>query len=151
MKLAELKQQAYEAWECLSTFKGAVVQPQNFKAEVKQQFGDLRCKQTWVKAVARFTARNCYDACLDAYSLILYDFNFTPERWDYEYRHLIIEEFLAIPGALELIKLGLEQLFSSTFTSQEREQAHGFFELVPAAAGRIGLPVGSIPQLAGTH
>jgi hypothetical protein len=145
MRIAELKQQAYEAWECLSTFNGAVVQPQHLKAELRQQFGDLRRKQTWVKALVGFTACNCYDACLDAYSLILYDFNFTPERWDYEYRYLIVEEFLAILEALELIKLGLEQVFSSTFTSQEREQAHGFFELIPAAAEHIGLPAGPIP------
>jgi hypothetical protein len=150
MRLQELKQQVYQAWECLSTFNLAVVQPENFLSEVRQQFGDLRRKETWVKALARFTARNCYDACLDAYSLILYDFNFTRDRWDYEYRYLIIEEFLTIPGALELIQLGLEQLFSSTFTPHEREQANGFFELVPAAAVRVGLSVGFIRQLEGT-
>jgi hypothetical protein len=54
MRLQELKQQVYQAWECLSTFNLAVVQPENFKEEVRQQFGDLRRKETWVKALARF-------------------------------------------------------------------------------------------------
>ncbi|MGB7444124.1 MAG: hypothetical protein WA919_23915 [Coleofasciculaceae cyanobacterium] len=51
-------------------------------------------------------------------------------RWDYELRYQILEEFLTIPGAFELIEMGLEQLFSSNFTQQQRKRASGFFELV---------------------
>ncbi|MBD2054470.1 hypothetical protein H6F88_00200, partial [Oculatella sp. FACHB-28] len=100
-KTGELKQHVWEEWEQLNSFKGVLAQPQNFKPEVRQ-FGDLRCKATWVKALARFTAVNVYKSCLDAYSLILHDFNFKPERWDYEFRELILNEFLAMPDALDL-------------------------------------------------
>lgn len=46
MKLAELKQRVYESWECLSSYNSAVIQPENFKLEVRR-YGDLRCKTTW--------------------------------------------------------------------------------------------------------
>jgi hypothetical protein len=42
MRLQELKQQVYQAWECLSTFNLAVVQPENFLSEVRQQFGNSK-------------------------------------------------------------------------------------------------------------
>lgn len=49
MKLPELKLKVYEAWEFLSTYRDCVLQPDLFKAEV-QGFGDLRRKETWIKA-----------------------------------------------------------------------------------------------------
>lgn len=129
MKLKQLKRKVYKSWEFLSNYRDCLIQPENFKPEVKQ-FGDLRFKATWVKALARFEALNASHDCLDACSLIMLTLNFTPDRWDYEYRHLIFEEFLSIPGAIELIRLGMEQLFSNNFSQQEREQSCGFFELV---------------------
>ncbi|HBL11353.1 MAG TPA: hypothetical protein DD379_08080 [Cyanobacteria bacterium UBA11162] len=132
MKITELKDQVYQCWTDLSNFKGAVIQPENFKQEVRQ-YGDLRRKSTWEKAYAAFWAKNCYDSCLDAWTLIRYSFNFTLDRWDYEYRYQIIEEFLQIPGAIELIQLGLEQLLSQPFTQHDRRQAHGFFELTESS------------------
>lgn len=112
MKLNELKQKVYTAWEFLSGYRGCIIQPENFKLEVRQ-FGDLRRKDTWIKALARFEALNASHDCLDAYNLILQTFNFTPNRWDYEFRYVIFDEFLMIPGGLELIQLGLEQLLST--------------------------------------
>jgi len=148
MKLLELKQKVYYAWERLNSFKGILAQPERFKVEMKE-FGDLRRKDTWTKAIAQFEALNAYKSCLDAYVLILNDFNFTPERWDYEFRYQILDEFLMIPDGLELIRLGMEQLFSSTFTPQEREEAHGFFELVAEQQSTVRLPIGHIRELSG--
>lgn len=149
MKLLELRQKVHEAWERLNSFKGILVQAEQFKVEMKQ-FGDLRRKDTWSKALARFEAFNIYKSCLDAYCLILNDFNFTPDRWDYEFRYQIVDEFLMMPDGIDMIRLGLEQLFSSTFTPQEREEAHGFFELVAEQGSRNRLPVGLVRQLSGT-
>lgn len=129
MKLAELKQRVYECWARLSTYNCAVVQTENFKPEVRH-FGDLRCKETWEKALAQFRALNAYDSCLDAYKLILYSFNFVPDHPEYEYRHQIFEAFLTLPDGLDLIRTGLEQLYSNDFTPEEREGANGFLRLV---------------------
>ena len=148
MKLHTLKTETYESWKRLSAYNSAIVQPEHFKPEVRS-FGDLRCKSTWENAYCAFTARNISDSCLDAYELITIQFNYSPEAADYVLRHQIFEAFLALPHGLELIKAGLEQLFSSDFTPQEREEADGFFKLVQEKqAGTGSLPVGSFGQLA---
>jgi hypothetical protein len=133
MKLRELKERVFEEWKDHCWFKRSVIQPELFKTEIRKDFGDLRRKVTWEKALCRFRALNAKIGLLDAYTLILSTFNFTPDDWDYEYRHQIVEEFLMLPNGLELIKLGLEQLLSVDFTSEERGKAHGFFELVRTA------------------
>ncbi|MGB7441397.1 MAG: hypothetical protein WA919_10045 [Coleofasciculaceae cyanobacterium] len=48
----EVKKRVYEAWEALSTYNSAVVQPENFV----RGFGDLRFKATWIQAYAAFAA-----------------------------------------------------------------------------------------------
>ncbi|NET34939.1 MAG: hypothetical protein F6K19_23425 [Cyanothece sp. SIO1E1] len=153
MKLPELKQHVWNAWEFLNEWKGQLLQPENFAADVKR-FGDRRYKRTWVKALANFEAMNAHQNCLDAYMLILNDFNFTPDRWDYEYRHEILDAFLLYPDSLDLIKTGLEQLFSSDFTPKEQAEANGFFELVEERGGQSGrerLPVGLDRRLAAVN
>lgn len=147
MKLPELKQRVYEAWEFLSGYRGCVVLPENFRPEVRQEFGDLRYKETWLKALARFEALNAFHDCLDAHDLVLHTFNFTSDRWDYEFRHRIFDEFTMIPSALDLLKLGLEQLVSD----HDRRQAHGFFELVAEQQGRDRLPVEFDRKLPSPH
>jgi hypothetical protein len=151
MKLPQLKEKVFEAWEFLSGYRGCVVLPENFKPEVRREFGDLRRKDTWIRALARYEALNAFHDCLDAYHLVLHALNFTSDRWDYDYRHLIFDEFLMIPGALDLIKLGFEQLLSVSFTDQDREEAHGFFELVAEQQGRVGLPVEFAGRLPTAH
>jgi len=136
MKLPELKQKVYQSWLSLASFKGQVLNPDAFKPEVRK-FGDLRRKATWVNALARFEATFAHRSCLDASSLVLYSFNFTSDRWDYEYRNQIFEEFLLYGDSLDLIKLGLEQIYQHPYTEDDRREAHGFFELV-AEQRRLG-------------
>lgn len=153
MKLPELKRRVRRSWESLNTWKGSVVaQPGDFEKEIKR-FGDRRYKKTWVQALCRFEAMLSYKSCLDSWALLTISFNFTPDRWDYEYRHQILEEFLAYPDGLEIIRDGLEHLFSADFTPREREEANGFFRLVEereGERGRIGLPVGHVGTITGT-
>ena len=154
MKLPEIKRRTRQAWESLNAWKGGVVlQPENFGQEVKS-FGDRRYKKTWIQALCRFEAMLSYKSCLDAWALISISLNFTPDRWDYEYRHQILDEFLMYPDGVELIREGLEQLFSSDFGPQERENANGFFQLVGEREGGvrgIGLPAGRTRAIAGTR
>jgi len=152
MRISELKQQVYEEWHRRHWYNQAVCTPtvavrdEVFKHEIRT-YGDLRFKSTWIKVLARFSALNSYEACLDASNLILYDFNFTPDRWDYEFRHQVVEEFLMLTRSLDLIKLGLEQLFSDTFTQEERSQANGFLKLVQEhSRGTRGIATESIRQ-----
>ncbi|MEO0706806.1 MAG: hypothetical protein AAF050_14220 [Cyanobacteria bacterium J06649_5] len=136
MKLLELKTRARDTWNTLNSWKGdGVLQPENFKCEVAS-FGDRRRRDTWIKALCRFRAMLAYKSCLDSWALLTITFNFRPDRWDYEYRHQILDEFLMYPDALEIIKGGLEDLYSKDFSNQEREEANGFFELVAEREGR---------------
>ena len=150
MKLYELKRKVYDAWEFLSGYRDCVVLPENFKGEVKKEFGDLRYKETWIKALARYEALNAFHDCLDAHTLILHTLNFTEDRWDYEFRHRIFDEFLLIPGALELLKLGLEQLMSGV-TSIDRGDADGFYKLVAEQQRKDGLPIELAGRLQASH
>lgn len=142
MKLPELKQRVWRLWVQLNSWKGELTSsPDSFVAEMKS-FGDRRRKQTWANALCRFEAALSYKGCLDSWALLTISFNFTPDRWDYEFRHQILDEFLAYPDGLEIIRDGLEQLYSDDFV-EEREKADGFFGLVAEREGRdrgIGLP-----------
>jgi hypothetical protein len=149
MKLPELKKKVWTLWTKLNSWKGELTSsPESFVAEMKG-IGDRRYKQTWITALCRFEATMIHRNCLDAWTLIAYSFNYTPERWDYEFRHEILDEFLTYPDGLELIKVGLEQIFaSSDFSPQEQQETteNGFFELVGERAEkfrRIGFAVGS--------
>ena len=135
MKLPELKRRTRRTWDTLNAWKdGVVLQPENFDKEVAA-FGDRRRKDTWIKALCRFQAMLAYESCVDSWALLTITFNFSPDRWDYEYRHQILDEFLMYPKALEIIKTGLESLFSDDFSSQDREEANGFLELVAEREG----------------
>jgi hypothetical protein len=138
MKLLELKQRVREVWESLNTWKdGVIMQPENFDKDVKS-FGDRRYKKTWIQALARFKATKIHRSCLDAWTLITISFNYVPSRWDYEYRYEILDEFLRYPNGLELISIGLEQIFASDdFSPQEQKETreNGFLKLVEEQTG----------------
>lgn len=93
-----------------------------------------------------------YESCLDSWALIAISFNFTPDHRNYEYRHEIIDEFLMYPDGLEIIRDGLEHLFSADFSPQEREDANGFFALAEEREREhrgIGLTNGFAGSIAG--
>lgn len=151
MKLSELKQETYEAWERLSSYHSALVQPEHFKPDVKV-YGDLRYKATWQKAYAAFVARNIFDANTDNRSLITIQLHYTPERWDWDLRHQILDQFLAIPGGLDCIINGLEQILRYPIDQEEQDIAYGVFELVQEQSGGAGhIAVGSVGHLPAAH
>lgn len=133
MKLSELKQEVYGCWECLSDFNNALIQPENFKPEVRS-FGDLRYKKTWQKAYAAFFAKLNWDSGITNHTAIVHVFNFTPERWDYNLREEIIEQYLSIPGALEFIIEGLEEIYRSN-NLEEHQCANVFLKVASQKSG----------------
>ncbi|MEO0374165.1 MAG: hypothetical protein AAF329_05945 [Cyanobacteria bacterium P01_A01_bin.17] len=135
MKLPELKQRVRSLWNSINTWNGEVMSGKSFEQDVKV-FGDRRYKETWVKALCRYEACLTHKSCLDSWALITISLNFTPDRYDYEYRHQILDEFLMYPDALTLIKSGLEDLFGSDFSPREREEADGFYNLVAEREGQ---------------
>jgi hypothetical protein len=151
MKLPELKKRVWQTWVILNSWKGELTSPpESYVSEIKS-LGDRRFIATWIKALARLEAMFTYESCLDGWALIAISFNFTPSHSNYEYRHEILDEFLMYPDGLEMIRAGLEQLFSSDFSPQEREDANGFFKLLEERDGvpeRISFAIGSERALA---
>ena len=136
MKMQVLKKRAWETWVKLNSFKGELTSTVDAYVKEIKAFGDRRYKKTWVKALARLRAIYHYQSTLDAWALIVNGFNFTPERWDYEIRNEILDEFLMYEDGLDIIRCGLEQIFaSSEFSAEEQRETrcNGFFELL---AGR---------------
>jgi hypothetical protein len=151
VKLSELKQRVYSAWECLSDFNDALIQQENFLQEVRA-FGDLRRKLTWQKAYCSFWARNIFDSNSDNRSLITVFFNYTPAQWDWELRHEIIDQFLTISGGLDCIINGLEQIFNYPINKEEEETALGVLKLVQEQSGGSGrIAVGVVRQFADSN
>lgn len=150
MKLPEVKKRVKRTWDILHT--GFTVQPGQFEQDVKA-FGDRRYKKTWVAAMCRYEAMFAIESCLDSWMLLTSTFAFQPERWDYEYRHQIFDEFLMYPEALEAIKTGLEDLFGKDCDHQERKEVDGFFKLLEERTGEnraIGFPIEAIREIGGT-
>ncbi|GAB4348385.1 MAG: hypothetical protein Fur0042_15190 [Cyanophyceae cyanobacterium] len=80
--------------------------------------------------MTRDEAPNASHDCLDARSLVRHTLNFTGNRWDCKSRDRILDGGLAIPGALDLIKLDLEQPTFDSLPPSARRNADGFHQLV---------------------
>lgn len=146
MNLAELKEEVRDTWEDLQGTYADVVLPETFLPEIRK-YGDLRKKATWEKAfVYLYTAFFHRCAGIEAYWYVTDFFNFTPDKRFYEYRHELFEAFLQYPDGLDIIKLGLEQLYRHTAT--QTENIDGFYRLVQEQRERAnGLPARSAGQL----
>lgn len=156
MQLKQLKSVVYEIWQLIHKANRAVVQTEQFKPEMKT-YGDLRRKATWEKALAVLWANAMFDTNSDNYTLVSVMLNPKPGGWEYEYRHQIFEQLLAIPGAIECIKNGLEQVYNyHDNPSDAEEECRAIFELVQGAtatavrAGAAELRLGVQRQLTKT-
>lgn len=136
MRLKELKEKVYSIWELVHTSKRTLIQPENFKPEIRT-YGDLRRKVTWEKALAVLWAKAMWSTNSDNFTLVTVMLNPSSGGWEYEYRYSIFEQFIAIPGAIECIKNGLEQIFDYyDDPSEAQEECRGLFELVQSTTGR---------------
>jgi hypothetical protein len=66
---------------------------------------------------------------LDARSLVLHIFHFTENRWDCKFRDRVLDGCLAIPGALDPIKLGLEQPTFDSLPPSARRNADELYTI----------------------
>lgn len=135
MKLPQLKAKTWETWLMLQKFAGVVVQPENFPSEVRS-FGDLRCRQTWKRALGNFWALTIARSVLDPVALVTVYLNPPIEDWTWEVRYETLEAFVRIPGALDAIREGLTQIWGQS-TPTRGDNIDGIFELVERSA-RVG-------------
>ncbi|MBT9317515.1 hypothetical protein [Leptothoe spongobia] len=110
MKLQDLKTVTYETWSFLHELEDAVLQPDNFKAEIRQ-YGDLRCKLTWEKAYVALEAATLEYPALENWQMVQMCFC-RPDRAELiDYNDQVLGAFLQFPDGLERIQNGLEWLY----------------------------------------
>jgi hypothetical protein len=131
MKLQELKAKTWETWLMLQKFASVVVQPENFQPEVRS-FGDLRCRDTWKRALGNFWALTIARSVLEPVALVTFYLNPSPDDWTWEVRYETFEAFVRIPGGLDAVREGLTRVLG-TSTTTSGDNVHGIFELVERA------------------
>lgn len=110
MKLQDLKTVTYETWSFLHELEDAVLQPENFKAEIRQ-YGDLRCKSTWETAYVALEAATLEYPALENWQMVQMCFC-RPDRAELvDYKDQVLGAFLQFPDGWERIKDGLARLY----------------------------------------
>ncbi|MFE4108527.1 hypothetical protein [Almyronema epifaneia] len=140
LSLPELKQEAYLQWETLLLERG-VYNPcplsfnvgeakgerlpytnSAFRDEMRR-YGDLRRRDTWEKAAIQLTAQGVAQGLLEAYQVIGYivspSYMNCPIRQHYGER--LIEAMFQFPEIIDLIRQGLEQVYTYTECDQEKQ------------------------------
>ena len=141
MKLPELKAKTWEIWLMLQQFTGVVVQPENFRSEVRF-FGDLRCRDTWKQALGNFWALTIARSVLEPVALVTFYLNPPIEDWTWEVRYETFEAFVRIPGGLDAIREGLTLIWGQS-TPTSGDNINDIFKLVEQSARVRGLRAGN--------
>jgi ABC-type phosphate/phosphonate transport system substrate-binding protein len=124
MKLAELKREAERLWGKLVNLNQPAIQVTPFKAELHNRFGDLRYRQTWQRAIAQMQAEVLWASGPSEVAAI-YALTSYPESL----RHEIQQAFLGIPGAIEFLARGLNDLYQNG-NSTEQEKIYELIQSV---------------------
>lgn len=141
LKLVQLRQETYAAWELLCISKGVYLgAPESidlseqeacklswtnktFKAEIRQQFGDLRRRDTWEQAAIALTAHQMVQSYMEPSEIVGYmaapGYMRCPIREAYGDR--LIDVMLQFPEMLDIIKRGLEQLYQESQNPKARD------------------------------
>lgn len=162
LKLRQLREEAYGAWEGLCLIKGVYLGApesidlpeeeaeklpwanETFKAEVRQQFGDLRCRSTWEKAAIYYTAHSVVQSYMEPYMIVGFmastEFMTSPVRE--HYGDQVIELMLQFPEIVDIVKRGLEQLYYESDRAEDRDIAQVFLKEVTPRLPGAGLALG---------
>jgi hypothetical protein len=141
MKLQELKAKTWETWLMLQKFACVVVQSENFQPEVRT-YGDLRCRDTWKRALGNFLALSIARSVLEPVSLVTFYLNPPIDDWTWEIRYETFEAFVRIPGGLDAVREGLTQILGKSATTYG-DNLDGIFELVERSTRIRGLRAGN--------
>lgn len=141
LKLRILRQQAYQAWECICCARG-VYNPlpyvwdvseeeakrfplvnTAFKAEVRQRFGDLRRRSTWEAAAIWLLAQAIAQAHLEPYEIVgfMVSADYDPnDPIRQHYGEQVVEAMFQFPEIVDIIRQGLEQIYRDDYTEERK-------------------------------
>lgn len=159
LSLQQLKSETYLQWETLLLERGAFnPYPLSFdvstteanqlpfinlafKAEIRQQFGDLRCRSTWETAAIALTAHGMAQSFLEPYQVI--GFMVSPEYMESpirrHYGERLVAEMMTYPEVIDRIRRGLEQIYRDGY-SEERALVDQFIAAGHQLPGIHALP-----------
>ncbi len=148
LKLKQLREETYAAWELLGSSKGTYLgAPETvglpphqaerlpwtnntFKDDIRRQFGDLRCRDTWERAAIQLTAHQMVQSYMEPYEIVGYMASATYMRCYIRahYGDRLIDAMLAFPEVLGIIKRGLEQLYEEPQNPENVAMVRSFLQ-----------------------
>ena len=151
LKFKQLRQETYAAWELLGSSKGVYLGApetadlskfqaeklpwtnQTFKNDIRKQFGDLRCRDTWERAAIQLTAHQMVQSYMEPYEIVGYmaSANYMRCHIRAHYGDRLIDAMLAFPEVLGIIKRGLEQLYQEPQKLEHVAIAQTFLQRFP--------------------
>lgn len=154
LTIHQLRQEAYEGWETVLMSAGAYPggaymheldetataerlpwTNQQFKAEIRQRFGDLRRRDTWEQAAIAYEAQAMalVDGSLEPIDILKYMAIDDPYNGPIRqhYKDAVLQQMLMYPDLLALIKEMLEAIYHSG-DAEERAVAGQFMATVGA-------------------
>ncbi|MFG6094073.1 hypothetical protein SPB21_02430 [Leptothoe sp. ISB3NOV94-8A] len=136
LSIATLKNETYLEWELLHDEQGAYAQ--GFKADIRKQFGDLRKRETWERAAVYYTAlgvaetpnledwqKVCWIAIPGYLGKDLLMEHYQPE---------LLDCLMQMPKFVEIVKLGLEQVYQREDLDKEQAQIESLKDQLLAIA-----------------
>ncbi len=142
MKIQELKAEVRSSWEVANLTDGTPTVDSLFKTEIRK-FGDLRRKATWEAAAIALEARWLLGG---AENRDLVEYFCAPDTpVGLEYNQEVLDYVLAHKDGLERIKNGLESLYLTPITPNDREYALSFLKRI---SGYEEIPDLALPMLA---
>lgn len=148
LKINQLRHEAYQHWET-SLYVLGLYNPSPlsmdlpkaeskrlpytntaFKDEVRKRFGDLRCRSTWEAAAIWFAAQGMAQSYLEPYQIVGYmvSESYMNDVIRQHYGDQVIEAMLQFPEVIDIIKDGLEQVYTDTLYHQERQLVEQFIQ-----------------------
>lgn len=161
LKIHDLRQEAYASWELLCSVKGVYKGAPDsdelpeieasrlpwtnaiFKAEIRKTYGDTRCRKTWERAAIELTALQMVHSYLDPVEILSYmaspDFMRCPIRQNYGEQ--VIDFMLQVPEIIEIVKAGLEQIYTEPTPPEQSAIAQRLVNLLvpPGQVSEISL------------
>jgi len=127
MKLAQLKEAAYRSWDAWNLIDGTELSAQPFTTEMRH-YGDLRRKATWEQACIDLESKWLVHG-LDNTDLIRY-FQQPDTPIGKAFNNQVLDAVLTHASALEQLKNGLETLYNSPISADDRSIAVQFLKRI---------------------
>ncbi len=134
----ELKEEVLMWWEVFADTMRIVTKVEDAKTEMRQKFGDLRCRRTWELAYSYYLVQEWANSyCYQGYQILTDLMNPTEEpEWSANLIEDRLNFLLEHSGGLYMIRVGLEQLLKYN-DPEDWAASQPFFDMVRQRQGSV--------------